>query len=107
MTDNKLFKTEIDFCSTCGTILPLPGRDPTVKCYRCKTEVDVAVFNTVEAKSEGLHSEDFSGPVVDRQCSQCGHDGMTYATRQTRSADEGQTIFYSCPQCKFQEIENS
>lgn len=42
MMEEKLFKTEIDFCSTCGTILPLPGRDPTVKCYRCKTEIDVS-----------------------------------------------------------------
>ena len=43
---------------------------------------------------------------VDRKCHNCGHEGMTYTTRQTRSADEGQTVFYSCPQCKWDQVTN-
>jgi len=49
------------------------------------------------------------GPVVERECRKCGHPQMSYATLQLRSADEGQTVFYTCmnPGCKFKESENS
>ena len=39
------------------------------------------------------------GPVVERKCSKCGNDIMSYATLQLRSADEGQTVFYTCTKC--------
>lgn len=47
------------------------------------------------------------GPIVDRKCPKCGNDKMSYATLQLRSADEGQTVFYTCTKCKYKENENS
>lgn len=40
------------------------------------------------------------GPIVERQCPQCKNNKMSYATLQMRSADEGQTVFYTCTKCK-------
>lgn len=32
-------------------------------------------------------------------CEKCGHDEATVHQMQTRSADEGSTIFYTCTKC--------
>ena len=37
---------------------------------------------------------------VERKCEKCGNEQMTYTAQQTRSADEGQTVFFTCPKCK-------
>ncbi|XP_044784332.1 DNA-directed RNA polymerase I subunit RPA12 isoform X1 [Bubalus bubalis] len=120
------FQSDLDFCPDCGSVLPLPGVQDAVACTRCGFSINVRVL-TACADFEGkvvktsvvfnklgtampLSTEEgpeFQGPVVDRRCSRCGHEGMAYHTRQMRSADEGQTVFYTCTNCKFQEKEDS
>ncbi|XP_051899922.1 LOW QUALITY PROTEIN: DNA-directed RNA polymerase I subunit RPA12, partial [Pristis pectinata] len=104
------FESDPDFCPECGTILPLPGLEQYVVCRRCDFQISVHAFEGTEIHSEVVfnnpdllqakldtedEARDLKGPVVDRKCSRCGHDGMVYHTRQTRSADEGQTVFYT------------
>lgn len=52
------------------------------------------------AKQDEDDEEEADGPIVDRRCPQCDNDKMSYATLQLRSADEGQTVFYTCTKCK-------
>ncbi|XP_001629305.2 DNA-directed RNA polymerase I subunit RPA12 isoform X2 [Nematostella vectensis] len=114
------FECDPDFCPVCGSILPLPGLEDVVSCKLCDFQRDTAEFEEVEIHSkkrfnvdkekrttDDRKNDDTSGPMVDRKCPNCGHEGMTYMTRQTRSADEGQTVFYICTDCRFQETEYS
>ncbi|CAG0919895.1 unnamed protein product, partial [Notodromas monacha] len=47
------------------------------------------------------------GPLADRTCPKCQNPSMSFATLQLRSADEGQTVFYTCPKCKHREFETT
>ncbi|XP_048773527.1 DNA-directed RNA polymerase I subunit RPA12-like isoform X2 [Ostrea edulis] len=113
------FVTDLEFCPTCGTILPLPGIEDFVTCKLCGFKINVREFDGVNIVSsivfnrpETLQTsnedgESPVGPLADRKCSKCGNEKMIYTTRQTRSADEGQTVFFTCPNCNSQEIEYS
>merc|ERR1712062_348775 len=111
----------------CASILPLPDIDQDfIPCVRCPFKRDIKEFETVlteftiyyntpsqkkskDSTDDSLvpetddREEQSQGPTVERNCPKCNYDIMTYTTRQTRS-DEGQTVFYTCVKCKFQDI---
>lgn len=101
-----------EFCGNCGSILPqMTGFSEKIICYCCKEQSEIQagsrteyriVFNQLpEIDVQGKSEEDEDeGPIVDRVCSKCGWDKMSYATLQLRSADEGQTVFFTCTKCK-------
>ncbi|KAJ8688377.1 hypothetical protein QAD02_024172 [Eretmocerus hayati] len=120
--DSASFTTTPGFCPDCGSILPLLGDHGGVTCYACRRKWGAEVFGsmamtyTIHFNDEDTYAsskqadgdeEEPDGPIVDRKCPQCNHDKMSYATLQLRSADEGQTVFYTCIKCKFKETENS
>lgn len=74
-------------------------------------EVEYTVhFNKIPTKRTNALEDDedeAEGPVIDRKCPKCSNNKMSYATLQLRSADEGQTVFYTCTKCSFKETENS
>ncbi|CAG5866070.1 unnamed protein product [Menidia menidia] len=109
------FRGDPNFCPECGNVLPLPGVSDTVRCPRCSFRIpvtefsgqevrSVVVFNPAEESQVSLRDEEGSelkGPVIDRRCSRCNKEGMIYHTRQMRSADEGQTVFFTCTHCRW------
>ncbi|XP_067625044.1 DNA-directed RNA polymerase I subunit RPA12 [Eurosta solidaginis] len=116
------FNSEPGFCPVCGSILPLMNTVGNVVCYNCRKEFPPEVFGAqeveytihfnsydpgkVSAKTK-IEANEAEGPIVERKCPKCGHMQMSYATLQLRSADEGQTVFFTCLKCKFKESENS
>lgn len=74
-------------------------------------EVEYTVqFNKIpstNSRSKPQQVDEAEGPVIERKCPKCGNGKMSYATLQLRSADEGQTVFYTCTKCSFKETENS
>lgn len=74
-------------------------------------EVEYTVqFNKIPTKRTNAQEDDddeAEGPVIDRKCPKCSNNKMSYATLQLRSADEGQTVFYTCTKCSHKETENS
>jgi len=116
-----MFDSDLRFCPECGTIFPLPVEGDNVTCLNrsCSFQVPVSVFYNVVTTTEIIFNQNAGrkltnlpdefglGPMVDKICPQCGNDRMIYTTLQTRSADEGQTIFYLCPKCRFRDREDS
>uniref|UniRef100_W8CDU1 DNA-directed RNA polymerase subunit n=1 Tax=Ceratitis capitata TaxID=7213 RepID=W8CDU1_CERCA len=119
----EIFNSQPGFCPVCGSILPPLNTVGNVVCYNCKKEFHPEVFGAqdvdytihfnsydperVFGKNKSNSDDEAEGPVVERKCSKCGHMQMSYATLQLRSADEGQTVFFTCLKCKFKESENS
>lgn len=56
--------------------------------------------STIQNQKTDKKDEGNEGPIVERICPKCKNDKMSYATLQLRSADEGQTVFYTCTKCK-------
>ncbi|GMT28478.1 hypothetical protein PFISCL1PPCAC_19775 [Pristionchus fissidentatus] len=110
--------TYTGFCSCCASILPTPLIAPSdITCKVCgqtssikeKNNELVCRLEKVYEKRvmEDLEDDGGAESIVDHTCPKCAHTKATYSTMQTRSADEGQTVFYTCLNCKNKTIEYS
>ncbi|KAJ6807655.1 DNA-directed RNA polymerase I subunit RPA12-like [Iris pallida] len=107
------------FCSICGTRLSFDSLE-VARCRHCGFErnaseliaKETTYIITAEDIRRELKLEPFvlleTAPVdeevvqravVNEACPQCHNPQLEYHTKQLRSADEGQTVFYECPKC--------
>lgn len=62
------------------------------------------LHSDVQEVEEGAIETD---AIIDTPCEKCGNPQTRYYTQQLRSADEGTTVFYTCPKCSHKWNENN
>lgn len=89
------------FCEECGSIL-MPAEDGFA-CPRCGKkgkDVDLAEDSGVKKEIHMVEDKpDDSLPIADTECPKCEHKKAYFFVKQTRSADESPTAFYTCVKC--------
>ncbi|XP_020580560.1 DNA-directed RNA polymerase I subunit RPA12-like [Phalaenopsis equestris] len=115
------------FCSMCGTLLSfnspefaecrlcgckrnaqeIEGKEIryTITAEDIRRELKIEPFVILE--SARMEEEKVQRAVVNETCPQCNNSQLEYYTKQLRSADEGQTVFYECPNCRYKYSLNT
>ncbi|OAV87070.1 hypothetical protein PTTG_08845 [Puccinia triticina 1-1 BBBD Race 1] len=120
------------FCETCGNLLSLPNaQQDYIRCGHCKRSLKFNVHDELAVvtrsnqnafpsvlrqkrtlvqqtiNSAGHQNDAAAAPLMDESCPKCKHPQMRYHTLQLRSADEGTTVFYECPNCSHKFSTNN
>jgi len=124
---NQLFYRPPNFCIDCGDLLDFEIiNNNSVKCQKCggeteldniknhyietndKYELSKIWMNKLKNKEDKLREEQKNErTIIDEKCPKCGNGQMYYYSMQTRSADEGSTIFYECVKCHYKFNQNN
>lgn len=59
------------------------------------------LVTTVSTSGDGQDGARADEATIKEKCPKCGNEEMRFSTLQMRSADEGTTVFYTCPQCGY------
>ncbi|EDO16816.1 hypothetical protein Kpol_1056p17 [Vanderwaltozyma polyspora DSM 70294] len=117
------------FCLDCGDLLDNPsavtGSD--LECSQCQATYPKSKFSNLKVvtstaedafpsslrskksvvKTSLKKDELKDGATIKEKCPKCGNEEMQYHTLQLRSADEGATVFYTCPACSYKFRTNN
>ena len=114
------------FCTDCGSLLDAnTGGKAQIACELCgKSNKDSSSKVVVTSSKpsafpstlrtqlrsdvqEISESEMNTDALIQQTCDKCGCLEMRFYTLQLRGADEGTTIFYTCPKCGHKWNENN
>ena len=104
----------MEFCPECGAMM-LPNNG-VLKCNSCgysdessdNKEYKVSGKITEHEETVKVLGEDIDvRPTTTEVCPKCGNDTAYYEIKQTRSADEAPTRFFTCTACKHSWREYS
>lgn len=100
------------FCPKCKSLMfPQGGK---FACRSCGNEgdangapVQTVTESGVEKVIPILEEKDDVRPTIRVECPKCSHNEAYWMLRQTRSADEAETRFYTCTKCDHRWREYS
>ncbi|EMF09707.1 uncharacterized protein SEPMUDRAFT_16755, partial [Sphaerulina musiva SO2202] len=114
------------FCTDCGNLLHSnTGRKEYIACDVCgmqnkDTSSKVVITHSKPSAfpsalrtrlrsdvQEVSESDMQDAATINLPCERCGHPEVKFYSRQLRSADEGSTIFYTCPKCAYKWNANN
>jgi DNA-directed RNA polymerase I subunit RPA12 len=81
--------------------------DTDMEDYARRFGLEMLVKSEAQLEEEEDLLKGRTRATVDEPCPKCGHQGMEFYTMQLRSADEGQTVFYECPDCAYKYSTNT
>jgi DNA-directed RNA polymerase I subunit RPA12 len=106
------------FCPCCHATLTVDASG-TIQCGVCEyrsnlssmavlptsvtysTDKAVPMWAKSDEEQQALRSsKEPTRATVEEPCVRCGAPEVGFYTVQMRSVDEGQTVFYECPECK-------
>lgn len=95
------------FCPKCGSILTSKkNKKGVLACGSCgfvQKEIENPKISETLAKKEEvavIENEIDPNPLIDAECSKCGHPQARFWTAQTRASDEPETKFFRCEKCR-------
>jgi len=95
----------MEFCQKCGGIMKVENNK--ANCASCGSRTNKKL--KIESSEKIQKKEDVpvikedtenANPVVDMPCPKCSSKKAYFWTLQTRAADESETKFYKCVECK-------
>ena len=100
------------FCDNCGTLINVE----ILACPLCKKQFDEDFLRHTErtkllapkgTDQDEKYEKEGARTVINERCPHCSHEGLYFSTAQLRSADEGATVFYECPECGYRFTQNN
>ena len=89
---------ECDVCSYQSNLSEM-AQLPSITTYSMARPAPIWAKSDAE-QAALRQSNDPVRATIEEPCVRCGAKEVGYYTVQLRSVDEGQTVFYECPECK-------